>query len=74
MQLKSAHFGEAKVVLDSSVTPRVLLAYPAAAIPTDAFVSGVAMGDREFTPMQLAKDVLDTELEGGGEILKAKRP
>ncbi len=74
MLLACLRFGEARVVLDPSVSPRVLLAFPAAAVPRAGTVSGASLGDREFTSMQLSKDDLDTELEGVGELLKAKKP
>lgn len=72
MQLRSLRFGETLVVLDPATNPRILLAFPESADPDK--VVGAEMGDREFDPMRVAKDELDTELEGRGELLKARKP
>jgi len=74
MLLTSLRFGEAEVVLDPEESPRVLLAYPAAAIPGPYRAHSARMGGRDFVLKLLPKDDLDTELEGGGELLRAKKP
>jgi hypothetical protein len=74
MLLASLQFGDEVVTLDPSRGSRVLLAYPAAALSDHASLPRVSVGARVLESRMLSKDELDTELEGEGEIWKAKKP